>query len=189
MDAFLHSFALVAIAEMGDKTQLLAIVLAARFRKFWPVVLGILAATLLNHAVASYAGSLFSGAVEDSRISLVTGLLFIIIGIWALVPDKEPEVKTESGNHGAFLTTAIVFFIAEMGDKTQIATVTLGAEYNNVLMVTLGTTLGMMATNIPAVLFGEKVLKVIPLRVVRVAASLMFIGFGVYNLLKWFFGW
>ncbi|MCC7259990.1 MAG: TMEM165/GDT1 family protein [Alphaproteobacteria bacterium] len=182
MDALLHSFALVALAEIGDKTQLLSILLAARFRVFWPIILGILAATLLNHAGAAYAGNLLGGLADSYWTGVITSVLFIAIGLWLLIPDKDPEEAGQEPKYGAFLTSVIAFFIAEMGDKTQLATVTLGAEYASTVSVVLGTTLGMLAANIPAVLFGEAILRRIPLKAVRMCACLLFVGFGAFGL-------
>lgn len=181
MDALLASFSLVALAEIGDKTQLLSILLAARFRRFWPIILGILLATLVNHAFSAYAGSLLVSFMGGIWPGLITGLLFIIVGLWALIPDKEPD-NCPLPRHGAFLATTIAFFFAEIGDKTQLATITLGAQYADLLMVTLGSTAGMLAANIPAVLLGDKILKLVPLNAVRITASLLFIACGVYAL-------
>lgn len=188
MDALLTSFPLVTLAEIGDKTQLLSIVLAARFRRFWPIIAGVLVATLANHALSAYAGSLLASFLQGVWPGIITGVLFIAVGIWALIPDHEPE-SSRLGGHGAFVTSLIAFFLAEMGDKTQLATITLGAEYNDLLMVTLGTTAGMLAANIPAVLMGEKLLKRVPLKAVRVTASLLFIACGLYALSRVQFGY
>jgi len=185
MDALIQSFSMVAIAEIGDKTQLLSILLAARFRSFWPIIMGVLVATLINHALVAWLGSHMASMVSADWIQLATSLLFIAVAFWTLIPDKEPDVKTGSSN-GAFITSCIAFFIAEMGDKTQLATLTLGAQYSNTVMVILGTTIGMLAANIPAVLFGETLLKKIPLKMVRVIACMIFLAFGITGLIGWY---
>lgn len=185
MDALIQSFSMVAIAEIGDKTQLLSILLAARFRRFWPILLGILAATTANHALVAWLGSEIGGLLEAKWLQLTTALLFIAVGIWTLIPDDAPEVK-EAGLHGAFVTSCVLFFMAEMGDKTQLATLTLGARYASTMQVIFGTTLGMLAANIPALLFGEAVLRKIPLRVVHAIACLIFMAFGAAGLWEWY---
>jgi putative Ca2+/H+ antiporter (TMEM165/GDT1 family) len=181
MEALFNSFYLVAIAEIGDKTQLLSICLAARFNKFFPIVFGILFATLLNHALAAMFGSFLAEHISSLYIKVIPAILFIIIGFWLLVPDKM-QLDNSEPKYGAFITSLIAFFIAEMGDKTHFATITLGAEYNQTFLVILGTTLGMLAANIPAIIFGEKILKLVPLNIVRIIASLAFIIFGVCGL-------
>jgi putative Ca2+/H+ antiporter (TMEM165/GDT1 family) len=182
MNALLHSFSLVALAEIGDKTQLLSILLAAKFKRFWPIFFGILFATLLNHGASAWIGEFVASYITPNLIAKISAILFIAIGFWILVPDKEPEANDEV-KFNAFFASFIMFFIAEIGDKTQFATITLGAEYNDLFMVTVGTTIGMMAANVPAILFGENILRVIPMNFFRYAASLMFIGFGVFKLL------
>lgn len=179
MQEILSCFSLVLVAEIGDKTQLLSIILAARFRCFWPIFWGVLLATLLNHAGSAYVGDVAASNIPTNILKIVISLTFIILGLWLLVPDKEPENDDSSNKYGAFLTSLIAFFIAEMGDKTQFATITLGAEYNDILLVTFGTTLGMMAANIPAILLGENILKVLPLKFFRMFASILFICFGI----------
>jgi len=187
MNALIQSFSMVAIAEIGDKTQLLSILLAARFRVFWPIIAGILAATLLNHALVAWLGS-HAGAMVDTRwLNLGVALLFIAIGFWTLIPDKAPE-SAHIRNEGAFFASCIAFFIAEMGDKTQLATLTLGAHYPETMQVIIGTTVGMLAANIPAVLFGENLLKKIPLPTIRIIACVIFLAFGIVGLASWFFG-
>ncbi|WP_310497658.1 TMEM165/GDT1 family protein [Sandarakinorhabdus sp.] len=172
----------VALAEIGDKTQLLAVVLAARFRAPVPIILGILAATLANHALAAWAGSALSGLFDGPVFASIVALGFIAMAGWTLVPDTIDETATPMSGRGAFVATAIAFFIAEIGDKTQVATVALGAQYHDVLAVTIGTTLGMMLANVPAVLLGEKVLTLVPLRTVRIAAAALFAGLGLWML-------
>ena len=183
MEAILNSFFLVFVSEMGDKTQLLSLVLMARFRKPWIILAGVLVATLLNHALAAWAGEWVSSLLSPQHLKWVLAATFFGFGLWLLVPDKEGEVK-ESGNWGAFLTTLVSFFIAEMGDKTQLATVALGARYSGVFLVTMGSTLGMMASNALAIFFGDALLRRIPMQWVRRAACALFIIFGVLILLS-----
>ncbi len=188
METVLVSAAMVAIAEIGDKTQLLAIVLAAKFRKPVPIVLGILAATLLNHAAAASLGFFVAHWLSGQVFQIVVGVAFISMAAWALIPDKEDENALSRSHGGVFLTTLIAFFIVEIGDKTQLATSLLAARFHNITLVTLGTTIGMMAANIPAVFFGEAVTKVVPLHYVRIAAAIVFALLGVWaiaNALGW----
>jgi len=180
MEALLTSTLVVAIAEIGDKTQLLAIVLAARFRKPLPIVLGILAATLLNHALAASFGWLVAQQVSGRTFQLALGVAFVAMAAWALVPDKEDEGAGERSAGGVFLTTLIAFFLVEIGDKTQIATSLLAARFQNVALVTLGTTAGMMLANVPAVFLGEAVTRIVPMKVVRTSAALVFAAIGLW---------
>jgi Ca2+/H+ antiporter, TMEM165/GDT1 family len=180
MEAILTSIAVVAIAEIGDKTQLLAIVLAARFRKPIPIILGILAATLLNHAVAAAFGYLIAEWLTGRTFQIVLGVAFIVMAAWALVPDKEDEGARKRSSRGIFLTTLIAFFLVEIGDKTQIATSLLAAQFHNIKLVTIGTTIGMMLANVPAVLLGEAVTKIIPLKYVRIIAASIFAAIGLW---------
>ena len=184
METIFHSFTFVLLAEMGDKTQLLAILLAAQFRRFWPVAGGILLATLLNHAVTAWLGVEISGFLSPDWLSRITGGLFIGIGLWVLVPDSTPELKEQANAKGAFFTSLVAFFLAEIGDKTQLATLTLAAQYHDVVLVTLGTTLGMLGATIPAMLLGKKILTRIPLKQVHRIASIVFILCGVWMLLR-----
>lgn len=178
MDAIFNSFLLVFVSEMGDKTQLLSLVLAARFRKPIPIMFGILAATILNHALASYVGSFVTHYVSPEILKWILSASFIGFGLWILVPDKEDEFK-DKHNWGPFLTTLVAFFFAEMGDKTQLATVALGAKYASPLWVTVGTTLGMLGADGLAVIFGHQFTEKIPMTWVHRVASLLFILFGV----------
>lgn len=178
MEAIINSTILVFISEMGDKTQLLALVLAARFRKPVPILLGIFVATLLNHALASYVGAFITNYFSDSTLRWALAITFVVFGVWVLIPDKDEGLKT-SERFGAFMTTLIAFFIAEMGDKTQLATVALGAKYTSVAAVTFGTTLGMIIANAPVVFFGQWFTDRIPMKWVRRMASVLFIGFGL----------
>jgi putative Ca2+/H+ antiporter (TMEM165/GDT1 family) len=182
LEALLTSTAVVALAEMGDKTQLLAIVLAARFRKPVPVVLGILVATLANHALAALVGQQAASILDGTWFRYLVAASFIAMALWTLVPDKFDEDEAKPARFGAFLTTLVAFFLVEMGDKTQIATVALGARFENVLLVTAGTTLGMMLANVPAVLLGEALVKRIPLHAMRIGAALLFLAIGVWLL-------
>ena len=181
LEPLLVSTGVVAIAEIGDKTQLLAIVLAAKFRKPGPIILGILAATLLNHAAAATLGYLVSQWLSGRLFQIVVGAAFLAMAVWALIPDKEDDGATTRRAGGVFLTTLIAFFLVEIGDKTQIATVALAARFQNVAIVTAGTTVGMMLANVPAVLFGDVLARRIPLKLVRIgaAASFVLLGLGV----------
>ena len=180
------SAGVVAIAEIGDKTQLLAIVLAARFRKPVPIILGILAATILNHAAAASLGFLVSKWLAGDVFRIVVGVAFLAMAGWALIPDKEDEGALTRSRGGVFLTTLVAFFLVEIGDKTQIATSLLAARFHEVALVTVGTTLGMMLANVPAVLMGEAATRVVPLNVVRIVAAAIFALIGVWVLLTAF---
>lgn len=184
MDAFLVSTGIVALAEMGDKTQLLALLLAARFRKPWPIVLGILAATLANHAMAGALGAWVTLHFSPQVLRWVLGASFVAMALWMLIPDKlSGEEDWTPPRFGIFGTTAVLFFLAEMGDKTQIATVMLAARYDAYIAVVAGTTLGMMLANAPVVWFGERVMRLLPLRVVHIVSALIFLALGVFALL------
>jgi putative Ca2+/H+ antiporter (TMEM165/GDT1 family) len=176
------SAGVVAIAEIGDKTQLLAIVLAAKFRKPVPIILGILAATVLNHAAAATLGFFISKWLTGQIFQAVVGVAFIAMAGWALIPDKEDEGALNRSRGGVFLTTLIAFFFVEIGDKTQIATSLLAARFHDIAMVTAGTTLGMMIANVPAVLMGEAATRVVPLKVVRIVAATIFALIGAWIL-------
>ena len=178
----LNSFFLVFAAEMGDKTQLLALVLASRFRRPWPILAGILCATLANHALAALVGQKLADLLPAAYLPWILAAVFFGFAAWILIPDKDDGLNSR-GSRGAFFTTLITFFIAEMGDKTQLATIALGARYNDAWMVTLGTTLGMLAANGPFVFFGEQITKKISLRWIRFVASALFVAFGVGILL------
>lgn len=183
MEAFLVSTGIVALAEIGDKTQLLAIVLAARFRKPVPIILGILVATLLNHAAAGALGVWISSLVGPTGMRWALGLSFIAMAVWILIPDKyEDEKETAASKLGVFGATLVAFFLLEIGDKTQIATIALAAKYNALLAVVLGTTLGMMLANVPAVYLGEIAAKKLNMRLVHTIAALIFLILGVLIL-------
>jgi putative Ca2+/H+ antiporter (TMEM165/GDT1 family) len=186
MEAFLVSTGIVALAEMGDKTQLLSLVLAARFRKPWPIVLGILVATLANHGLAGAVGSWVTTFMGPDVLRWVLGASFIAMAAWMLVPDKLDDEEGDSAPRmGVFLTTVVVFFLAEMGDKTQIATVMLAAQYNAWFAVVAGTTLGMMLANAPVVWFGDAITKRVPLRLVHLISAGIFAVLGVIALSGW----
>jgi putative Ca2+/H+ antiporter (TMEM165/GDT1 family) len=184
LEAFLVSTGVVALGEMGDKTQLLAIVLAATFRRPWPIVAGILVATLLNHALAGAAGGWVAQVLGPDLVRWVIGLSFLAMAGWMLIPDKiDEEEAADRFRFGVFGTTLIAFFLAEMGDKTQIATVALAARYADVVMVVLGTTLGMMLANVPAVFLGDRIARKISMRLVHGIAAAIFAILGLLTLL------
>jgi Ca2+/H+ antiporter, TMEM165/GDT1 family len=188
MEPLLVSTGIVAIAEIGDKTQLLALILAARYRKPVPIILGILVATLANHALAAWAGALGAQWIGPEALRWILGLGFIVMAGWCLIPDKADEGPQAASRAGAFLATLVAFFLVEIGDKTQIATVALAARFHDLVLVTAGTTLGMMAANVPAVLCGEGVARRLPLRVIRAVAAAGFAVLGVLTLLRWDLG-
>ncbi|WP_242392222.1 TMEM165/GDT1 family protein [Anaeromyxobacter oryzisoli] len=181
MQAILASFLLVAASEMGDKTQLLAFSLAARFRRPWPILGGILVATLANHALASSAGAFVSARVPPHLLAAILGATFVLFGLWTLRPDTLDE-EDGPGRYGPFLTTTVLFFLAEMGDKTQLATVALGARYGSILLVTTGTTLGMLITDGLAVVLGERLSQRVGAKGIRYAAAALFFAFGAASL-------
>jgi len=181
LEALLTSILLVAVAEIGDKTQLLSFVLAARLRKPWAIFAGILLATVLNHALAGAVGSLLAGWVSQGALSWIVGLSFIAFGLWALHPDALGD-SPRLHESGAFVTAFVAFFVAEMGDKTQLATVALAARFDALTTVVIGTTIGMMLANVPAVWVGEKLADRIPIKAVRLLAATLFILFGAASL-------
>ena len=184
MDAFLISTGIVALAEMGDKTQLLALILAARFRKPVPIILGILVATLLNHAGAGAIGHWVTALFGGEWLRWVLGASFLAMAFWIMIPDKldDEEDGVSHCCYGVFGTTLATFFLAEMGDKTQIATVALAAKYSSLFAVVAGTTIGMLIANVPAVLLGEKVASKVPMKVVHGIAALLFVLLGILTL-------
>ena len=186
LEPMLISTGVVAVAEIGDKTQLLAIVLAAKFRKPAPIILGILAATLLNHALAATLGYLVAQWLSGRIFQIVVGVAFLAMAGWALIPDKEDEGALSRSRGGVFLTTLVSFFFVEIGDKTQIATSLLAARFHEIALIAVGTTLGMMIANVPAVLLGEAATRVVPLKVVRMVAAGFFAVIGVLALLNAF---
>jgi len=184
LEAFLVSTGVVALAEIGDKTQLLALLLTVRFRSPWPIVLGILVATVANHTVAGVVGVWLLNLVGPRNMHWILGLSFIAMAIWTLIPDSAPDEKAATSRYGVFLTTVIAFFLVEMGDKTQIATVALAAQFHDLLLVVLGTTVGMLLANVPVVFAGDALLSRVPLNVVRIIAALSFAALGAYVLLS-----
>lgn len=180
-----NSFLLVFVGEMGDKTQLLSLILAARYQKPWTILGGVLVATLLNHALASLAGAWLSGLLSPQSLAITLGVFFLLFALWILVPDKDDGLEPKP-HLSVFVTTAVAFFFAEMGDKTQLATVALGARYHDVTLVTVGTTAGMLASNALAVFLGPKLLSKVPMQWVRRFAALLFAVFGVAILLTAF---
>lgn len=185
MEAFLISTGIVALAEMGDKTQLLSLVLAAKFRKPWPIILGILVATLLNHALAGAVGAWLTSVLGTNALRWILGIGFLAMAVWMLIPDKldEDDANVNLSRFGVFATTLIAFFIAEMGDKTQVATVALAAQYQALVAVVAGTTLGMMIANVPAVLIGDKLAHQLPLKLIHAVAAGIFAVLGILALL------
>ncbi|MDZ4365220.1 TMEM165/GDT1 family protein [Brevundimonas sp.] len=184
-DAFFISTGLVSIAEIGDKTMLLPIVLAAAWRRPAPIILGILVATLANHAVAALAGSVLARFMDGDWVRWVVGIAFLGFGVWALIPDRFDETPdtTEKTFAGVFWTTTAAFFLIEMGDKTQVATAMLAARFQDIVVVVAGSTLGMMLVNGPAVLLGEAAAKRLPLKWIRIAAAVGFAATGLWVLL------
>jgi len=182
MEAFLISTGVVALGEMGDKTQLLAMLLAVRFKRPALIVLGILVATLFNHAAAGAVGGWVASALGPDVLRWVIGVSFIAMAGWMLIPDKIDEDEAVSARYGVFLTTVVAFFLAEMGDKTQIATVALAARYNDLVAVVAGTTLGMLIADVPAVFVGDKIAKRVPMKLVHSIAAGIFAVLGVLTL-------
>lgn len=183
MEAFLTSTAVVALAEIGDKTQLLAIVLAARFKQPLAIIAGIFAATIANHFLAALIGTQAASLLDGPGFRLIIAASFIAMAAWTLIPDKlDDEPQPKPARFGAFVATTIAFFLVEMGDKTQIATVALGARFHDVIAVTMGTTLGMMLANVPAVFLGNELLKRVPLKIVRWVAAGLFLAIGFWLL-------
>jgi putative Ca2+/H+ antiporter (TMEM165/GDT1 family) len=184
METYLVSVALVALAEMGDRTQLLAVMLASRFRKPVPILAGVFVATIANHALAALAGFYLSSLLSATWFKYAVSLSFIAMAVWALIPDKagDEDEKPRRAGWGVFLTTVVSFFLVEMGDKTQIATAALAARFHDVVLVASGTTTGMMLANIPAVFLGHGVTKVLPIGALRIAAALVYLGLGLWGM-------
>ncbi len=178
MDVIIQSFLLVFISEMGDKTQLLALVLAARFKKPLPIMMGILVATILNHALASYVGSFITNYISAEILKWILAATFVGFGLWMLIPDKDDGYE-DKHRWGPFLTTTVAFFFAEMGDKTQLATVALGAKFVAPMLVTVGTTIGMLGADGLAVFLGHQFTNRVPMKLVHRIASGLFILFGI----------
>lgn len=185
MESLLVSTLVVAIAEIGDKTQLLAMILATRFKKPVPIILGILVATLANHALAATAGYWVADLLSGQWFKWAIAVSFIAMAAWALIPDKADDDEAgATSRYGVFLTTTIAFFLVEMGDKTQIATVALSARFHSIACVAAGTTLGMMIANIPAVYLGEAATKIVPLKYVRIGAAAIFLALGIWAAIE-----
>ena len=183
LEALLISTGVVALGEMGDKTQLLAIVLAAAFRRPWPIVAGILVATLANHAAAGAVGGFVASALGPDILRWVIGVSFLAMAAWIMVPDRlDDDLTGKEPRAGVFWTTVVAFFLAEMGDKTQIATVALAARYADVVAVVLGTTLGMMLANVPAVFLGDRIARKVSMPVVHGVAAVIFAVLGLLTL-------
>ena len=183
MEAFLVSTGIVALAEIGDKTQLLAFLLAAKFRRPLPIVAAIFIATIANHTFAAALGTWITHWLGPDLLRWVLGVSFLVMAAWTLIPDKIDEDDTKLAKYGVFLTTLIAFFLAEMGDKTQLATVALAARYSGMVAVVAGTTFGMMLANVPAVYLGQKIANRIPLKLVHGIAAAVFAALGIATLL------
>ena len=182
MEALLISTGIVALAEIGDKTQLLAFILAAKFRKPVPIILGILVATIANHAFAGAVGTWITSMATPESLRWILGVSFIGMAIWTLIPDKFDEKDAKLARFGVFGTTLIAFFLAEMGDKTQVATVALAAQYQAFVAVVTGPTLGMMIANVPAVLLGNRIADRMPVKLVHSIAAAIFALLGIATL-------
>ncbi len=182
LQTIFNSCLLVTVTEMGDKTQLLAFVLATRFRKPWAIFSGIFVATVLNHLLASSVGAWVAGLVSPQTLRAILAATFIGFAAWILIPDKD-ESDDKEPRFGAFLTTVVTFFLAEMGDKTQLSTVALAAKYQNIWLVTIGTTMGMMISDGLAVFFGDKITQYVPMKWVRIFAAVLFVLFGLSLLI------
>ncbi len=186
MEAFFVSLGVVAIAEIGDKTQLLAFVLAARFRRPIPIIAGIAIATLLNHGIAGWLGIFLSGFASEDWLRWAIGASFLIFAAWALIPDKlDEDGGPRMTDAGAFIATAVAFFLVEIGDKTQVATVALAAAYQSLTAVVLGTSLGLLLVNVPAVMMGEGAAKRLPMTWIRRGAAASFAALGIATLAGW----
>ncbi|WP_373975335.1 TMEM165/GDT1 family protein [Chitinibacter sp. SCUT-21] len=182
-DALMVSTGVVAVAEMGDKTQLLSLILAARFRRPLPIVAGIFVATVLNHFAAAWVGQQVAGLISPDILRWVVGLGFLAIAAWAIIPDEMEEGEAAVKPYGAFLATCVAFFLAEMGDKTQVATIALALKYSPLWQVVIGTTVGMMIANVPAVYLGDWISsRMHLLRMVRFVAAAIFAAIGLFAL-------
>jgi len=185
LHSILVSTGIVTLAEMGDKTQLLAFLLAAKYKKPVPIILGILFATILNHGLAGVLGLWITQILSPEILRWVLGLSFIAMALWTLVPDKIEDEEASFGvKSGVFITTLVTFFLAEMGDKTQVATIAMAAHYPSPIMVVIGTTLGMMIADVPAVFLGNSFAKKLPLKLIHAIAAAIFFVMGVFVLLK-----
>ena len=183
MESFFVSMLVVAVGEIGDKTQLLALLLATRFRRPIPIILGIFVATIANHAVAGAVGELIKNALEPGTLRILLAVSFFAIALWAIKPDTMEDKPRDLGRYGVFAFTVVVFFLAEIGDKTQLATVALAARYDSLISVVCGTTIGMLIADIPAVLLADRLTLKIPLRLIRYISASLFALLGVAALL------
>lgn len=181
MDAFLISTLTVALAEIGDKTQLLSLFLTTKFRNKWAIILGILVATLLNHGVSAWFGGWIAQYLQSQVGQWLIAGSFVVLGVWLLFPDSDDSDDSPLQQYGAFIASTILFFLAEIGDKTQVATVLLGAQFDSIVVVTLGTTLGMLLANVPVVFAGDYIMRRIPLKQAQLLAAAVFIGVGLYS--------
>ncbi|MFT5592270.1 MAG: putative Ca2+/H+ antiporter (TMEM165/GDT1 family) [Oceanicoccus sp.] len=179
MEPLFISTTSVALAEIGDKTQLLSLLLATRFSNKWAIIAGILLATIINHGLSAWLGQYSTQWLDSNWLQYLISGSFIVVGLWVLIPDKLDDKPDLMANLGPFIATTVLFFLAEIGDKTQIATVILGAQYQNLLLVTIGTTIGMLLANIPVIYFGEALMKRLPLHIVRAIAAAIFISLGL----------
>jgi len=184
MEAFLVSITTISVAEIGDRTQLLSLVLAARYRRPWPIIAGILCATLANHSLAGIVGVWFGSLLKPHTLDVVVGISMIVMAIWTLKPDKLDENTGATGAMGAFLATLTSFCIAEIGDKTQVATLALAAAYPNLLAVVAGTTAGMLLANVPVVFLGKAFASRLPLKAIHYGAAMLFVILGVIFLAR-----
>ena len=185
METFLISTATVALAEIGDKTQLLSLILAAKYRRPWPICLGIFAATLVNHALAGSVGAWVASYLTPETLKWIVALSFFAVAAWTLKPDQADDEEAQRGaRYGVLLATVIAFFIAEMGDKTQVATIVLAAQYHPLWQVVAGTTIGMLLANVPVVWLGSRFAAKLPLKAARVAAAVLFVALGVWILVR-----
>lgn len=182
MESFLTSTFTVALAEIGDKTQLLSLVLAARFRNKWAIIGGILAATILNHGLSARLGNWLAQFLQSNLGQILIGASFIVLALWLLIPDKDEDINNSFDKFGAFWVSTILFFLAEIGDKTQIATVLLGAQFESIIWVTIGTTLGILIANVPIVFAGDYLMKKIPLNITRAFAAAAFALVGLFHI-------
>lgn len=185
LPAFFTTAGLVAIAEIGDKTQLLSLLLAARFRRPLPILAAVLVATIVNHALASLLGVWIQGLIQPHILRWVLAASFLAMAVWTLIPDKLDEDEQPRGRWGAFATTLVVFFVAEIGDKTQLATTALAARYDSVLLVTAGSTLGMLIANAPVILLGPRIISRLPLQLVRRVAAAAFALLALVTVMAW----
>ena len=185
MQTLLISTATVALAEIGDKTQLLSLILAAKYRKPWPICVGIFAATLVNHALAGWVGTLVAQWLTPEHLKWILAISFFAVAAWTLVPDKVDENEAQGGiGRSVLVATVIAFFLAEMGDKTQIATMVLAADYTPLWQVVTGTTIGMMLANVPVVWLGARFASKLPLKAARISAAVLFFALGVWIVVR-----